>query len=171
MFFGKIQRTLASAGVLAILVSAGPASAANLVKTFKDWNLFTHSENDKKICFAATQPKQTLPKGVKRDAIFFYVSAWPKDGIKSEISIRMGYPVKSGSTVKVSVGSNAFELFAKEDRAFVADPTDELKLIETMKKGSFMQVEATSKRGTRTSDRYSLIGVSAALSALTETCP
>lgn len=155
----------------AFIVALGSvASAATLVKTYRDWSLFSHEQSDKKICFAATQPKDTTPAGANREGVFFYVSAWPKDGVKSEVSVRLGYQIKQGSTVKVSVGSNSFDLFAKDDKAFVADATQELKLIDAMKAGSSMKVEATSDSGSETSDTYSLIGISAALKGLSESC-
>lgn len=156
----------------AFVVGIGTAaSAATLVKTYRDWSLFSHEQTDKKICFAATQPKDSTPEGADREGVFFYVSAWPKDGVKSEISVRLGYTIKKGSTVKVSVGSSSFDLFAKDDKAFVADPTEELKLIEAMKRGSSMKVEATSDSGSSTADTFSLMGISAALQGLSNTCP
>ncbi len=95
------------------------------------------------------------PATANRAKIVLYISAWPKEGVKSEISIKMGYPVKTGSTVAVTVGSDAFDLFGKDDRAFVADPTEELKLIEAMKKGSKLTVQGSSEKGTVT-DRHVL---------------
>lgn len=146
------------------------ANAANLVKSYRDWSLFSHEEAQKKICFAASQPKEMSPASAKRDAVFFYVSAWPSDGVKSEVSVRMGYPIKPGSTVDVIVGGKKFELFAKDDKAFVANPQDELKLIEAMKRGTLMKVAATSSQGSKTTDNYSLMGISAALRGLSDTC-
>lgn len=167
------SRWTASTSIAAVIFIAvtSAASAANLVKTYRDWSLFSHGEAQKKICFAASQPKESAPADSKRDPAFFYVSAWPQDGVKSEVSIRLGYPIKQGSTVVVDVGGNKFDLFAKDDKAFVADPTQELKLIDAMKRGSFMKVEATSERGTATSDNYSLMGISAALQGLATECP
>lgn len=162
-------RSAALAGTF-VVATVSTASAAQLVKTFRDWSLFSHEQADKKICFAATQPKDSTPAGANREGVFFYVSAWPKDGVKSEISVRLGYPIKKGSTVKVSVGNRDFDLFAKDDKAFVADATEELKLIEAMKAGSSMKVEATSDSGSSTADTFSLMGISAALKGLSDAC-
>ncbi|MEO1280399.1 MAG: invasion associated locus B family protein [Pseudomonadota bacterium] len=167
----KSRMIFAAAGSTLLLFSfSSVANAANLVKSYRDWSLFSHEEAQKKICFAASQPKESAPASAKRDAVFFYISAWPKDGVKSEISVRMGYPIKPGSTVNVVVGGTKFELFAKDDKAFVANPQDELKLIDAMKRGSLMKVAATSSQGTTTTDNYSLMGISAALSGLATTC-
>lgn len=166
----RLIRSAALAGAFVVAISS-TVSAAVLVKTYRDWSLFAHDKSENKICFAATQPKDSSPAGASREGVFFYVSAWPKDGIKTEISIRLGYQIKEGSTVRVSVGSNSFDLFAKDDNAFVADATDELKLIDAMKRGSSMKVDATSDAGSATSDTYSLMGVSAALRGLSNNCP
>ncbi|MGH1419549.1 MAG: invasion associated locus B family protein [Hyphomicrobiaceae bacterium] len=162
--------SLASILVGAVFFSSLSAQAASLIKSFNDWSVFAHEEKPKKICFAASQPKTTLPKGVNRDPIYFYVSAWPNDGIKTEVSIRLGYPVRTKVPVRVTIGNKQFSLFAKGDKAYVSDSTEELKLIDAMKKGSTMTVQATSKRGTRTSDSYSLRGITSALEGLQKNC-
>lgn len=172
MFLPASRWTASIAIASAFLIAAtSAASAANLVKTFRDWSLFSHSESQNKICFAASQPKESAPADSKRDPAFFYISAWPKDGVKSEVSVRLGYPIKKGSTVTVDIGGATFDLFAKDDKAFVADPTQELKLIEAMKRGTIMKVQASPEQGATTSDSYSLMGISNALEGLASECP
>ncbi|MEM1371054.1 MAG: invasion associated locus B family protein [Pseudomonadota bacterium] len=161
---------MAVAPLLLAFATVDIAQAATRINSYRDWSLFSHEEPQRKICFVASQPKEMEPAAAKRDAVFFYISSWPKDGVKSEISVRMGYPIKPGSTVKITVGGKRFELFAKDDNAFVANPQDELRLISAMKAGSLMKVGATSARGTATTDNYSLMGISAALKGLATTC-
>ncbi len=161
-----------AAGV-AHLAGAGSASAQGAVETgrFGDWIVHQSAGGDSKICFAASQPRVKEPPGANRSKIVLYISAWPKEGVKSEISIKMGYPIKAGSTVAVTVGTEAFSLFGKDDRAYVADPTEELKLIEAMKKGSKLMVLASSEKGTATTDTYSLSGLGQAMQAIATACP
>jgi hypothetical protein len=158
---------------LMIVVNAWAALAQGAVETgrFGDWKTHLSDGPADKICFAATEPKGKEPAGANRAKTLFYVSAWPKEGVKSEISVKLGYPIKAGSDVVVTVGKDAFKLFAKDERAFVDDPTDELKLIEAMKKGSKMIVQATSEKGTATTDTYSLAGLAQALQAMAASCP
>lgn len=138
---------------------------------FGQWILHQNAGEGPKICFAASQPQSKEPAGANRSAIVFYISAWPKDGIKSEVSIKLGYPARPDTPVTVTVGSDEFQLFTKDDRAYVADATDELKLIEAMKKGSSLVVKATSARGTETTDTYSLQGITKALQEMASACP
>lgn len=154
----------------ALTAAAALAQAPKLVSTFSDWSSYMHEDARAKICFAVSQPKSQEPKGANRDPAFFYVSAWPKDGVRTEISVKIGYPFKKGSEATVTVGNTSFKLFTQNDRAFVGDAAQEVKLIEAMKKAQTMQVQGTSERGTATTDNYSLAGLAQALQAATEQC-
>jgi hypothetical protein len=156
---------------LALLWSPAVAQTAVELGRYGDWSLHQGDQEGHRICFAASQPKEKSPPGANRAKTLLYVSAWPKEGVKSEISVKLGYPIKSGSEVTVTVGNDVFKLFPKEERAYVDDQTEELKLIEAMKKGSKLVVQATSERGTATTDVYSLAGLSQALQVMTQTCP
>ena len=50
--------------------------------------------------------------------MFLYVTAWPGDGVKTEISLKAGQPFKKGSEAVASVGGSTFKLFTVADRAF-----------------------------------------------------
>lgn len=149
---------------------AALGEGAAVTGTFGAWSLYTSESATHKICFAAAAPDEKKPVTANRATALFYISAWPKDGIRTEVSIKLGYPVKAGSAVTVTIGPDTFKLFAKDERAFVADTTQELKLIEAMKTGSKLTVQANSERGTGTTDVYSLSGLSQALDTMARTC-
>lgn len=167
---GRILGLLA-ASLLAACHSAALAQGAVVVGTFSSWSLHKSEGADHKICFATSFPTAKEPKGANRAVSLMYVSSWPKDGVKSEFSVKLGYPIKSGSDVSLTVGEIEFKLFSKNEHAFVDDPTEELKLLEEMKKGANLVVRATSERGTATMDTYSLSGLTQALQAMSTACP
>ena len=152
------------------LLAGGAAAQTKLVATYGTWSYFAHESSQARICFALSTPQSSEPAGVRRDPTYFYISAWPRDGVRSEISVKIGYPFRKGSEVTVTIGSDSFKLFTQDERAFVSDPFEELKLIEAMKKGTVMIVQGTSERGTTTKDTYSLSGVSKAVQSLTTAC-
>lgn len=167
---GEMRRAVRAACVIAVIISV-PAygQTATLLEKFKDWSAYASKANPK-VCFAVTQPKDQSPKNVRRDPVYFYVSRWPDDGVEAEVSIKMGYPFKPGAKVTVSVGSDKFELFTKDEGAFVEKTDVEKNLIEVLKKGTTMKVEGVSARGTKTKDDYSLSGVSDALDRMSKEC-
>jgi len=167
----------AFAALIAVLAVCGPpAQAAIAIRTFNGWTLYSETAQQQ-ICFLAASPAETAPAGIKRDTALLYISAWPKEGVRTEVSFKLGFPARKASEPVVSVtgpGSAppaAFRMFVKDDRAFVADATQELKLIEAMRKGSRLVVQSTSERGTSVTDTFPLAGITAGLQALATGCP
>ncbi len=156
-----------------LILTAIPAFAQTTkpVQSFDDWQVFVHEAQNEKVCFAATQPKSMEPKGAKRGPVFLYLTTWQKDGVRNELSVKIGYPLDPNSTPVIAVGAQEFALFPKNDKAYMRDPAEERKLLEAMKKGSILTVKGLSSRGTSTMDRYSLSGVTAAMASLASACP
>jgi invasion protein IalB len=164
------MRAAVRAFCLIAVISTSPAFAqtATLLEKFKDWSAYANATP--KVCFAVAQPKSSNPPKVKRGPIFFYISRWPADNVAGEISVKMGYPFKEGAKVTLTAGSEKFELFTKDEGAFVDKPDQEAKLVDALKKGGKMKIEGTSMRGTKTTDEYSLDGAAEALDRMAKEC-
>lgn len=162
---------LAAIGVSA-LATAGWAQgiAPTLLGTFGDWEAFKASDARGTVCYVISAPKTKEPAAAKRGQIHFLVSNWPGVPITGEPSIIIGYPFKDGSTATVEVGADKFEFFTKEDGAWLSTGTDEARLVTAMRASGELTVKGMSRRGTLTTDTYSLKGISAALDKLAEGC-
>jgi len=166
-----IRLTFAALIGFAFIFSApAVAQGTKAVKTFGAWTVYSHQGAPGDICFITSQPRETEPADVERDRAYFYVSSWAKDGIRSQISVLLGYDLEDQSAITVSVGRRRFQLFAKDGKGFIANATEELQLIDAMKRGNTMVVRAKTKNGTETSDTYSLIGATAATNMLDRGC-
>ena len=137
---------------------------------YGDWSAYAHKTKAGKICFAITEPKEKLPKKVNRDPVYFLVTNRPKEKIKNEISIITGYPYKSGSLTTARIGDETYKMYTKDDGAWIDSNKNEKRLIKAMKNGSTMIVKGTSRRGTVTTDKYSLVGITAAIKSIDKSC-
>ena len=155
---------------LAGQIASASAAEMSIVETFGTWQVVTDNLDPHQFCFVTSEPASTKPENATRDAPRAYISAWPKDGIKEEVSFRMGFPVKKDAEALARIDPSGFRLFASSDRVFVRDSTQELKLVEAMKKGSKLIVSVTSERGTEITDTYTLQGIGSALQKLQENC-
>lgn len=155
-----------------VLGSATMASAQTptLLEQFNRWTTYTYTGGAGKVCYAITQPTKTEPAGVKRDPVYLFITNRPKEGVRHEISVETGYPYKEGSKTTIKIGSDSFVLFTKDQSAWVENAADESRLIGAMKAGSDMVVTGTSRRGTVTTDTYSLSGVTAAVNRIDAEC-
>jgi invasion protein IalB len=153
----------------ALLATPALAQEVKLLDKFKDWSAYAAS-GPAKVCFAVAKPTESNPKKIKRGPILFYISRWPADNVTSEISVKMGYPFAEGAKVTATIGTAKFDLFTKDEGAFVEKPDMETKLVEAMKGGTTMKIDGKSIRGTATSDVYSLDGLSEALDRAAKEC-
>lgn len=166
------MRKLLRSGVIALAALATPALAqeANFVEKHGDWSVYTHNSSDKKVCFVVAQPRTKKPSDVKRGPVYFYVSDWANDEVDDEVSIKLGYPLKEGVPVEVKIASATYNLFTKDEGAYVERKQDEKDLVDAMRAGLTMIVQGRSARGTLTTDEYSLNGVTKALEVADQQC-
>jgi invasion protein IalB len=81
----------------------------------------------------------------------------------------VGYALKAGSKVKVTIDTKSYTMFIKDKSAWLENAAEEPALVAALKSGHSLKVDAISSRGTPTSYTYSLSGISAALKQI-ETC-
>jgi len=146
------------------------AQTPQSIGSFKDWDAYSYGEKGAKVCYVAATPLDSDPKNVRRGEIFFLVAHRPKDKVSDEVNLHMGYPLKPGTAVRVEICGRRFELDIKDENAWTKSPADDAKLVAAMIRGNEMIVRGTSRRGTRTVDRYSLLGFTAAHKAIDRAC-
>jgi len=80
-----------------IVLFASKTFAANPVSsgTFKDWQVFTVTTDQGKICFAQSKPKTRSPKNFKREPSKLFVTFRPQENIKDEVSVTSGHVYKT----------------------------------------------------------------------------
>jgi len=158
-------------------LSSAQAVEPTLLGKYKDWAAYSYGSGSSRICYVMTEPKAMRPRGANRGDVFLMVTHRPGQNVRNEISMRAGYPFSERSRPFVQIGSDKFQMFSGvteggENRywAWLQDASDEDRMARAMRRGSTMTVKGTSERGTLTTDRYSLSGVSAALTKIDETC-
>ncbi|MTI43291.1 hypothetical protein JM93_03740 [Roseibium hamelinense] len=164
-------KTLVLAFLGLVLSSAAAfAQTPTLLKQHKDWAAYSLSSGSGKVCYALTKPTQMLPGDRNHGDVFFFVTSRPAEGVNSEPSLLVGYPLKAQSTVTADVDGNGFTLFTNNDGAWVENAATEAQLVAAMKAGREMTVRGESSRGTKTTYRFSLSGVTAAIDTAAQAC-
>ncbi len=150
--------------VLAIslsLVAVAPASAQpTRVAQFDAWGVYSYDNGGRTSCYALSVPVKSQPADVNHGDNFFLIAPQGQSFAPQAI---MGYSLKEDRDVSITVGSNAFQMAPKDNMAWVRNQEREPVLVDAMRGGSDMTLQATSRRGTNTTYSYSLRGVTAAL--------
>ena len=165
---GKIRFASIAGLVLAAALTFGGTGIhadSKLYKKFGEWRVVAHDGPEGRICFAIASPKSGEGSGAH-----FYVSSWPKEGVRAEVSVKTSVPLKAGAPASIAIDQTFYKAFSKGDRAFVVDATDELKLLDAMKKASTVVVVAQNEKGVVGKDVYSLAGITQAIQAVSSGC-
>jgi hypothetical protein len=102
--------------------------------------------------------------------VYFFVSTWASGAAREQPSFLVGYELRADNPPRASVGSDRIGMYVSEREGFVEEPRDEARLVDAMRRGATMRVEAVSARGTNTAYTFSLSGVTAALRQASELC-
>lgn len=165
-----MKRAFIIAAGFAAFATPALANMPTLEDTYSDWSVYTRDAGGDKICYVLTKPKTMSPSNVNHGEIYFMVSNWQSGAATEQPSFLAGYPLKSTRAPKARVGSTEITMYGADNEAFIDASSDEKKLVQKMRAGSTMSVEAVSARGTTTRYSFSLKGVTAALKKARGAC-
>jgi hypothetical protein len=137
---------------------------------FKNWTAQNTNINGQQVCYAVSSPIASNPKTLNRAESRIFVSFRANDKIQNEISVTSGYNYKASSNVNLAIGKREFNFETEDNFAWLTKYEDEISLIELMRKSTQAKVTATSARGTKTIDTFSLNGFSDAYEAAKKKC-
>ncbi len=158
---------------LVVLIASSVASFAQtptLLKQHRDWASYALTAGGGKVCYALTKPLTKLPAERNHGDVFFFVTTRPSESVDSEPSLVVGYPFKDKSSVAVDIDGKGFVMFTNSTGAWIDNAATETQLVSAMKAGREMTVNGESERGTRTSYKFSLSGVTAAINTANAAC-
>ncbi len=173
MYQGLI-RGLAGVAVICAGTMVAAQESRNRVAAHTDWSVF--EADDPKQCWSVSSPKETVNTrdgrvvAVRRGDILLFVSYIPGSGVKGQVSFTGGYPFRDGSTVSMTVGDATFELFTDGEMAWSASDAEDARIIAALKRGADATLVGVSSRGTRTEDKFSLFGFTAAVEEAETRC-
>jgi invasion protein IalB len=153
--------------------AAAPGGAQPaLLGQYADWGAFAATSGGGKVCYALATPASTRtnPPNRPRDPVYLFISTRPAENVHNEVSVIIGYQLKPDSEVNVEIGTNKFVMYTKADGAWISNAAEEARMVETMRKSADLVVTGTSARGTQSTDRYSLKGLSQALDRTAKEC-
>lgn len=149
-------------------------SRSRLIGSYRDWDAHQRTlASGAKECYILSAVKRwsASRRGVRRGDTFITVTHSPSLDIKGEVNVIVGYPLRQGSELRITIdGGTRFDLFTEGDGAWAHDSQEDAALVAAMRRGNALVATASSQRGTKTTDRYSLSGFTAAYNAINRAC-
>lgn len=173
----RVMWGVLSLGGLLLCLWAGLGWASDKdLGAFKAWRATQYEHPSRgTVCTMSSFPVKHHEHGRKRSKIYVSMTHWKTGQRFDQFSTTMGYPLKKGQDVVVTIGKQVFRLpydsshSDPREHAF-SKAQDHAALVTAMKRGNTMVITGTSQRGTNTRDEYSLAGFTKAYHAISKAC-
>ncbi len=145
--------------LMAVLLTVAPAANAQskAIGRYNDWRVYTEGEGRNMVCFAAVEASDMAPKAADHGEVTFYVAAFKSGAATSQPSLRVGYTLRKDLAPAAIIGRDRFPMYAAGQEAFFPDDREK-PLLDALKKGKELRVEAASVKDARTAYHFSLKG-------------
>ena len=142
------------------------ADGSESLGIFQDWSAAAYTDGHHSGCYIVSVPKSEKGKYTKRGDVYVLVTRSPSIGA-GIVSFHAGYPFGEDAEVSVNIDGDEMILFTDKETAWAYQGDDKL-FIQKMRNGKKMIVVGFSKRGTKTTDTYSLFGFTQAYETILE---
>jgi len=160
-------------GAVAGLALCGAPALAQSVKSigsFHDWAAYSAGSGNGQICFAVAKPAEVTPSPDGYTQAYLYLTHRPSQQISNEFNLVAGFTYAPDQPATLTVAGQSFKLFTKDDAAWLDDPTQNDTLAGAMRAGSTAVIGATSDKGIKVRETFSLSGATAASKAIASNC-
>lgn len=165
-----------SRGLLTALIMTGAApvfapavAEVKAIGRYKDWTVYTETVGRDLVCYASVAANDKAPKGADHGEVNFYVATWKSGSAANQPSLKVGYDLRTEIAPEAVIGRDRFAMYAAGREAFVPD-SRERALVDALKKGSELRIEAASKKEARMAYHFSLSGSTDAIDKARALC-
>ncbi len=156
--------------ILLLLFASPFALADEVLGKFGDWNLYRYTDSAGDTCTLSSQPVKSAGKYTQRGPVYFHITSRADSDWDYVVSASMGYPIKPDSEITVQIdGGKKFNFYVQDQHSFLNKKQTET-ILTRLRAGNSMVVKGTSKRGTATTDNFSLKGVTKGFRTMQKLC-
>jgi len=158
--------------VLALLMATAGAGAQSVqvLGDYRDWSAFSANDGGGMICFAMSKPKRVEPLPDDYTQAYVFITARTAQDIKNEFNLIAGYQFATDAVALASVGNNKYNLFTREDAAWLEDVSQAEAFARDLRAGTTLTIEGTTERGVKIVQTYSLLGATASSRSINSAC-
>lgn len=162
-------RIAATAALCSAIIIPAAQAAPTAIGRYDNWTVFTEDVGGEKLCYAATEATDKAPQSANHGDVWFFVSNWASGKARSQPSLKVGYDLRADLPARASVGRSGWTLYGVGGEAFAQD-RDDSQIVDALRRGSELHVEAVSSRNTQVSYHFSLSGSAAAIDKASSLC-
>ncbi len=146
---------------------ANAADSAKLLAKSGDWESFTYTEKGGKVCYLASQPKQSVGAAKGRGNVFFTITHRTADKSIGIVSVDAGFAYKKDAPAELDIGGAKFDLYTTGTTAWARN---DKAVVAALLKAKTVITHGTPAQGAAVADTFSLNGFAKAYAEINKAC-
>lgn len=160
-----------STAIAIVILSSTCALAQNpqMLGSSESWSAWKVRENGAFVCYIYSDAGSMKPKHLDHGRVSLFVRRLSDGKVRTEASLQTGYEF-APTAIRVAADGKQFTMIARGNNAWLRRTEREAEFIRALERGRVATVEATSKRGNKTTYEFPLKGFTAALKKARQGC-
>lgn len=155
--------------IVALSASCAFAQTPRLLGSHDSWSAWTFQENKSKICYIYADADSKKPENLDHGRVGFSIRNVERGNSQTEAGFLSGYEL-APQAIQVTIDGKRFTMIPRGKHAWLRREEREGEFLQSLMRGRMMTVEAVSKRGNKTSYRFSLAGATKAIRQARRSC-
>ncbi|MBJ6124311.1 invasion associated locus B family protein [Microvirga splendida] len=140
-----------------------------MVASRDSWSAWKGYEDKSTICYVFSDASSKKPEHLDHGRVSLFVRRLKSGQTRTEASLQAGYRF-APAAIRIAVDGKSFTMIPRGNYAWLRRAEREAEFAHALEKGRVATVEATSRRGNRTTYTFSLKGFTAAMKSTRKGC-
>ena len=138
------------------------AQAPRMIGSRDSWSAWKAYENKSAICYVYSDALSKQPEHLDHGRVSLFVRRFKSGKVRTEASLQVGYEF-APTTIRIVVDGKRFSMIPRGNYAWLRRTEREAEFARALEDGRVAIVEATSRRGNKTTYSFPLKGFTAVM--------
>jgi hypothetical protein len=140
-----------------------------MIGTRDSWSAWKVYENKSAICYVYSDASSRKPEHLDHGRVSLFVRRLKSGKVRTEASLQVGYEF-APTAIRIAVDGKHFTMIPRGNSAWLRRAEREAEFARALEKGRIVTVEATSRRGNKTTYSFPLKGFTAVMKKARQGC-
>lgn len=140
-----------------------------VIETSNSWSAWKVYENKSTVCYVHSDASSKKPEHLDHGRVSLFVRRLNRGKVRTEASLQVGYEF-APAAIHIAVDGKRFTMIPRGNYAWLRRTEREAEFARSLEKGHMAVVEATSRRGNKTTYSFPLKGFTAVMKKARQGC-
>jgi hypothetical protein len=145
------------------------AQTPRVIGTSDSWSAWKVYENKTAVCYVHSDASSKKPEHLDHGRVSLFIRRLNRGKVRTEASLQVGYEF-APTAIRIAVDGRRFTMIPRGNYAWLRRTEREAEFARALEKGRMAIVEATSRRGNKTTYSFPLKGFPAVMKKARQGC-